>query len=55
MLEPIYELIFEMRSADHRLALKKDEVVISYKTYKSNDLIEMETITDQKLAPGNPL
>ena len=40
---------------EHRLALKKDQVVISYKTYKSTDLADMQAISDQKLAPGKTL
>ena len=61
MLQPIYELIFEKNDdyiADYnkyRLALKRDQVVISYKTYKSTDLTDMQAIIDQQLAPGKTL
>ena len=55
LLRPIYQLIFENVTREHCLALKKDEVVISYKTYKSTDPTDMQAIVDQKLAPGKTL
>ena len=61
MLQPIYELIFQeydtMFQSDnrHRLALKRDEVVITYMTYKSTDPTNMQAIVDQKLAPSRSL
>ena len=48
MLEPIYRLLF----APYQLALTENQICISYKTYKSNDLDDMQAIIDQKLSPG---
>ena len=48
MLEPVYRLLF----GRFCLALSQDQVKIRYKVYKANDLGHMQTITDQKLAPG---
>ena len=45
MLYPVYELLFDK---DY-LALTEDEIAISYKTYKSDD---MQAIIDEKLTPG---
>ena len=51
MLQPIYDLLFNK----YRLDLKKDELVISYQTYQSTDLTDMQAIVDQQLAPGKIL
>ena len=50
MLQPIYELL--LTDFHGCLGLKKDELVIFYKTYQSTDLADMEAIVDQQLAPG---
>ena len=54
MLAPIFELLFYEPNDNYkgRLALTEDQVVISYKTYKSNEPTDMQAIVDQKLAPG---
>ena len=53
MLAPIYRLL--LKDYDHYLNLKKDELVIFYKTYQSTDLTDMQAIVDQQLAPGKTL
>ena len=48
MLQPVYELLFD----GHRLVLTEDQVAISYKTYKTSDEKDRQSVVDQKLAPG---
>ena len=53
MLKPIYQLLFgQDYESNYYLALARDQVKISYKTYKSDNLADMQTIFDQKLTPG---
>ena len=46
MLAPIHRLI------DFWLDLTEDQITISYKTYKTDNLADMNEIIDQQLAPG---
>ena len=50
MLEPVYRLLFGRNTAN--LGLTRDQVKVYYRTYKLNDPDDLQTITDQKLAPG---
>ena len=64
MLYPIYHILFgEHKDGYHRgiyhesqfepsLQLTEDKVAISYRTYKSADTGDMQTILDDKLTPG---
>ena len=53
MLKPIYQLLFgQDYESNYYLALARDQVKISYKSYKSDNLADMQTIFDQKLTPG---
>ena len=48
MLWPIYQLLCN----SYFLSLTEDQIAISYKTYKSADADDMQTIIDDKLTPG---
>ena len=48
MIAPIYRLLFDY----YFLTLTEDQVAISYKTYKSSNEKDRQTIVDQKLTPG---
>ena len=55
MLAPIYELLFaENKSHDREpsLELVEEQVVINYKTYKSDNADDMQAIVSEKLTPG---
>ena len=55
MLEPIYRLLFGQAIDGRRvyfLALAQNQVKTFYKTYKSNNVSDMQEIIDKKLAPG---
>ena len=53
MLFPVYRVLFDSFSDGSRgLNLHDSDVVIQYKTYKTDNSADMKTITDQKLAPG---
>ena len=55
MLAPIYQLLFgenELRHWMKTLELVEDQVIVFYKTYKTNNRDNMQAIVDQKLAPG---
>ena len=56
MLEPIYRLLFRgdrvYSPMKYYLALTQDQIEVSYKTYKSGDMADMQEIFGQKLAPG---
>ena len=55
MLAPIYQLLFgEYDNSNYpSLELTEDQITISYKTYKTDNLPHLQEIVDQKLAPGN--
>ena len=59
MIAPIYYLLFGQASTSFEtdtkrrsLDLTEDQVNIKYTTYKTNNPDDMQTIIDQKLAPG---
>ena len=68
MLAPIYILLFGQEDdisgirfhattqrtfhCEYFLALTQDQVKIYYKSYRTDDLTDMQAISDQKLAPG---
>ena len=49
MLAPVYKLLFVY--TDY-LCLNEDQIIISYKTYKSDKPSDMKKITVNRLAPG---
>ena len=51
MLAPIHTLLFDQSL----LGLSKQQVSIFYKTYKSNNPVDMQAIIDQKLSPGKQI
>ena len=67
-MEPVYKLLFGRsdftdnpsdNSVGHYLAshgpsleLTEADIAITYKTYRSDNLADMQTLVDQKLAPG---
>ena len=58
MLAPIYQLLFgenELRHWMKTLELVEDQVSIFYKTYRSDNQVDMQAIVDQQLTPGNKL
>ena len=48
MLAPIYDFLFYSQY----LGLSKEEVLIYYSLHRSDNLADMQTIIDEKLAPG---
>ena len=53
MMYPIYQVLFGVDYPDvPSLELAEDQIVITYKTYKSDNADDMQAIVDQKLAPG---
>ena len=62
MLAPIYNLLFAKHGyynglgrSQPSLELTEDQIIISYKTYKTDNPADMQEIIDQKICPGTEL
>ena len=53
MMYPIYQVLFGVDYPDvPSLELAEDQIVITYKTYKSDNADDMQAIIDGRLTPG---
>ena len=58
MLAPVYQLLFASNDSKYpwakkpSLELTEDQIIISYKTYKTDNQSDMQKIIDEKLSPG---